>query len=167
MVVPFTSRVATTINELIREINSFVKKKIQDSLKKRFSKESLEILQCFDALDDSNSNYFDIEKLNQIADQFEDCLNISKAILAVEAQRAKEDNQLGLPICTKRSKNLNMIMQIKNTVATTTATAESVFSAMNRICTNLRASTSADRLENLVIIAMNKDMVPSIDVNVH
>ena len=57
-------------------------------------------------------------------------------------------------------------MQIKETVATTTATAERVFSAMNRICTNLRASTSADRLEKLVIIAMNKEMVPNIDIDV-
>ena len=114
-------------------------------------------------LDASKDEYLDIETLDILINHFE-CLNVNCSILATEI--AKVDFQIGLPISEKRSENLMKLITLKNTIATTTATVERLFSGMNRICTKLQFRTTADCLGDLLCISLNKDLANELDVEV-
>jgi hypothetical protein len=95
-----------------------------------------------------------------------DCLNINRSILKLELFWAKEDFQLGLPISENRSDNLMKLVKLKNTIATSTATVERSFSALNRVCSKLRSKLTPSRLGDLLCITLNQDLVPAIDIDV-
>ena len=56
----------------------------------------------------------------------------------MEIDRAKTDFKLGIPINPNRVDNLSKLIAIKNTIATSTVSAESALSRMNRIYSKLR-----------------------------
>ena len=106
-------------------------------------------------------SYLDIDSLGYLVAHF-DCLDINRSVLKLALSRAKIDFRLGLPISKKGSANL---INLKNTIATSTATAERSFSAMNRVCSELRSKPTLSRLGDLLCIALNKDLVPELDID--
>ena len=54
---------------------------------------------------------------------------------------------------------------LKNTVATSTASVERVFSGMNRICSKLRVKMMPERLGDLICISMNRDLTFTLDID--
>jgi hypothetical protein len=122
-------------------------------------------MKAFEALDASKPCYLDIETLGYLVEHF-DCLNINRSILKLELLRAREDLRLGLPISEKRYTNLMKLINLKTTIATSTATVERCFSAMNRVCSKLRSRLTPSRLEDLLCITLNKDLVPQLDIGV-
>ena len=149
----------------IKDLNSYMKQKIEEEFRVRFEEKNIEIMRGLQALDASKEEYLDIETLDILINHFE-CLNVNRSILAIEIARAKVDFRIGLPISEKRSENLMKLITLKNTIATTTATVERSFSGMNRVCTKLRSRTTADRLGDLLCISLNKDLANELDVEV-
>ena len=92
--------------------------------------------------------YLDIDTLGYLAEHF-DCLDINRSVLKLALSRAKIDFRLGLPISKKRCANLMKLINLKNTIATSTATAERSFSAINRACSKLRSKPTLSRLGDL------------------
>ena len=109
--------------------------------------------------------YLDIDTLGYLVEHF-DCLDINRSALKLELSRAKIDFRLGLPISEKRCANLMKLINLKNAIATTTATAERSFSAMNRVCSELRSKADPKQTRGpLLCIALNKDLVPQLDID--
>ena len=55
--------------------------------------------------------------------------------------------------------------QLKNTVATSTASVERVFSGMNRTCTKLRSKLTPEWLGDYLTISMNRELVQTLDID--
>ena len=109
-------------------------------------------MKAFEALDASKPCYLDIDTLDYLVLHF-DCLGINRSILKLELLRTTDDFQKGLPFSEKRSPNLIKLVNLKKTIATSTASVERSFSAMNRVCTKLRSRLTPSRLGDLVLYA--------------
>ena len=105
----------------------------------------------------------DIDTLGYLVAHF-DCLDIDRSVLKLALSRAKIDFRLGLPISKKRCANLMKLINLMNAIATSTATAERSFSAMNRVCSELQSKPTLSRLGDFLCIALNKDLVPELDI---
>ena len=81
----------------------------------------------------------------------------------LELERAKTDLWLGLPISQKWCKNLLKLINLKNTVATSTASLKCVFLGMNHTYKNLRSKLMPERLGDFLTISMNKDLDRNLD----
>ncbi|XP_028394504.1 uncharacterized protein LOC114518700 [Dendronephthya gigantea] len=136
----------------INEMNLYMREKLN------------EVMKSFEALDASKECYLDDGTLEHLVNRFH-CLDVNHSILKLELVRAKQDFQLGLPISESRCQNLMKLVALKNTVATSTASAERAFSAMNRVCNKIRSRTTASRLADLLCITLNKDLVADLDIN--
>ena len=133
----------TRTEKTIKDLNSScMKQKIKEEFRVCFEEKNIEIMRGLQGLDASEDEYLDIETLDILINHFE-CLNVNRSILATEI--AKVDFE-------KRSENLMKLVTLKNTIATTTATVERLFSGMNRICTKLQFRTTADHLGDLLCI---------------
>ena len=143
---------AYSINNQIFNLKSYMKNMIEEEFRIRF--DSKNIIPC----------YLDIDTLGYLVAHF-DCLDINRSVLKLALSRAKIDLRLGLPISKKRCANLIKLINLKNAIATSTATAERSFSAMNRVCSELRSKPTLSRLGDLLCIALNKDLVPELDIN--
>ena len=154
------SNIQTTISEL----NSYMKEKVDGEFNVRFDGRNIEVMKGFEALDASKKCYLDEKTLAHLVDRFE-CLDINRSVLKLELVRAKQDLQLGVPISENRCENLMKLVALKNTVATSTASVERAFSAMNRVCNKIRSRTTASRLADLLCITLNKDLVEELDIN--
>ena len=108
--------------------------------------------------------YLDIDTLGYLVAHF-DCLDINRSVLKLALSRAKIDLRLGLPISKKRCANLMKLINLKNTIATSTATAERSFSAVNKVCSELRSKPTPSRLGDLLCIVLNKDLVSELDID--
>ena len=98
--------------------------------------------------------YLDTDTLGYLVEHF-DCLDINRFALKLELSRAKIDFRLGLPISKKRCANLMKVINLKNIIATSTAT---VFSNEQVHCSKLRSERPI-RLGDFLCIALNKDLV--------
>ena len=116
-----------------------------------------------EALDASSSNYLNVNMLKILAESFP-CYEINQTVLRIEADRAKHDFDLGIPLNKTRIENLHKLVTLKNTTATTTVTVERAFSGMNRICTKIRSKVTPDRLSDLLFLALNKDILMAMDL---
>ena len=122
----------------------------------------LKLNEEFDAGD--SEHYLDSNLLKKCASYFS-CIEINTSILEIEIKIAKLDFNLGIPINKNRAKNLLKLISIKNTLATSTASVERAFSGMNRICSKLRSSITPEKLNNLLCVSMNKDILNELDIN--
>ena len=157
---------ANSINDTISDLNSYMQSKIEEEFRIRFDSKNIEIMKAFEALDASKPCYLDIETLGYLVREHFDCLNINRSILKLELLRAREDLRLGLPISEKRYTNLMKLINLKTAIATSTATVERCFSAMNRVCSKLRSRLTPSRLGDLLCMTLNKDLVPQLDIGV-
>lgn len=158
-----TAAQQSNIKSSISELNSYMKEKIDEEFKVRFDAKNIEIMKSFEALDASKECYLDEGTLSYLVEHFH-CLEINQSILKLELVRAKTDLLLGVPISESRCTNLMRLVALKNTMATTTASVERSFSAMNRVCNKIRSRITASRLGDLLCITLNKDLVKELDI---
>ena len=152
------------VKEFIKELNTKLKKKLNDEFNVRFDSKNIGILRAINALNAGSDIYLDLSELDVLLDTFS-CLNINRSILALEIERAEVDYRVGLPINPKRLPNLTTLIAVKNTISTSTASVERAFSGMNRICTNLRSTLLPERLSDLLCISLNKDIADLLDLD--
>ena len=154
-----------SINNMISDLNAYMKRKIEKEFQIRFDSKNIQIMKAFEALDASKPCYLDIDTLDYLVQHF-DCLGINRSVLKLELLRATDDFQKRLPISEKRSPNLIKLVNLKKTIATSTASVERSFSAMNRVCTKLRSRLTPSRLGDLVCITLNQDLASKIDIDI-
>ena len=148
----------------ISKMNSYMKEKIDEEFNIRFDAKNFEVMKSFEALDASKECYLDEGTLRYLVDHFH-CLEINQSVLKLELVRATNDFQLGLPISERRCQNLMRLIALKNTMATSTASVERAFSAMNRVCNKIRSRITASRLADLLCITLNNDLVKELDID--
>ena len=148
----------------ISNMNSYMKEKIDEEFNIRFDAKNFEVMKSFEALDASKECYLDEGTLRYLVDHFH-CLEINQSVLKLELVRATNDFQLGLPISERRCQNLMRLIALKNTMATSTASVERAFSAMNRVCNKIRSRITASRLADLLCITLNNDLVKELDID--
>ena len=144
----------------ISDINSYIKEKLNEEFNVRFDGSNLEVMKSFEALDASKECYLDNGTLKYLLNRF-----ISQSVLKLELVRAKQDCQLGFPISERRCQDLIKLAALKNTIATSTASVERAFSAMNRVCNKYRSRTTSSRPADLLCITLNKDLVAGLDID--
>ena len=155
---------AENIISMIEDLNEYMQEKIRDEFDVRFDSKNIEILKSFTALDSGNDEYLNYNVLEYVLDHFT-FLDINRSILKIELERVKLDLNIGLPISKGRCENLMKLISLKNTVATSTASVERVFSGMNRTCSKLRAKLTPERLGDYLCISMNRDIAEQLDVD--
>ena len=148
----------------ISKMNSYMKEKIDEEFNIRFDAKNFEVMKSFEALDASKECYLDEGTLRYLVDHFH-CLEMNQSVFKLELVRAKNDFQLGLPISERRCQNLMRLIALKNTMATSTASVERAFSAMNRVCNKVRSRIMASRLADLLCITLNNDLVKELDID--
>ena len=149
-------------NNMISDLNAYMKRKIEKEFQIRFDSKNIQVMKAFEALDASKPCYLDIDTLDYLVKHF-DCLGINRSILKLELLRATDDFQKGLLISEKRSLNSIKFVNLKKTIATSTAFVERSFSTMNRVCTKLRSRLTPSRLGDPVCVALNQDLASKID----
>ena len=152
------------VKEFIGDLNTELKKKLNDEFNVRFDSKNIDILRAINALNASSDTYLDLSELDVLLNTFS-CLNINRSILKLESKRAEVDYHLGLPINPKRLSNLTTLIAVKNTILTSTASVERAFSAMNRICMKLRSTLLPERLSDLLCISLNRDVADLLDLD--
>ena len=155
---------AENIHEIITNLSEYMQEKVKEEFGVRFDSKNIEILKSFGALDPGNENYLNYSSLEFLLDHFH-FLDIDRSLLKMELDRAKTDLRLGLPISMKRCENLLKLIFLKNTVATSTASVERVFSGMSRTCTKLRSKLTPERLGDYLTISMNRELVQNLDID--
>ena len=140
-----------------------MQEKVNEEFDVRFDSKNIEILKSFGALDAGNENYLNYSSLEFLLDHFH-FMDANRSLLKVELDRAKTDLRLGLPVSDKRCENLMKLIFLKNTVATSTASVERVFSGMNRTCTKLRSKLTPEWLSDYLTISMNRELVVNLDI---
>lgn len=137
---------------------------LEEEFKVRFDDKNVDILKACEAFDAASENFLDFEKLLYMVDHF-DCLNVNRTLLKTEARKAKYEISLGLPMRRRGMENLMKLINVKNTLSTSSASVERAFSAMNRICTKLRSSLTSERLSDLMCITLNRDIALNLDID--
>ena len=155
---------AENIHEIITNLSEYMQEKVSEEFGVRFDSKNIDILKSFGALDPANENYLNYSSLEFLIDHFH-FLDINRSLLKMELDRAKTDLRLGLPVSNKRCENLMKLIFLKNTVATSTASVERVFSGMNRTCTKLRSKLTPERLGDYLTISMYRELVTNIDID--
>ena len=165
----FCRNVEEAREKTTRKMEQFLghmKKRMEEEIKRRFEdQDCVEVLRAFDGLNAGSAKYLQIETLSPLVQRF-DFLSINEAILNAELSRAKQDFELGLPICANRNENIIKLLKVKNVFPVTSVTPERTFSAMNRVCSRLRSSLNDDRLSDLLVISLNRDIVENINEEV-
>ena len=151
--------------DTIQSLHGYMQRKIDEEFEARFNNSNIELLQSFAALDagEGSDKYLDFNLLKSLGERFP-FLNIDNTILELEVGRAKRDFSEGLAFCPMRCIQLTKLMCLKNTMATSTASVERVFSGMNRTCTKLRSKLTPERLGDFLTISMNRDLSNKLDV---
>ena len=68
-----------SINNMISELNAYMKRKIKKEFQIRFNSKNIQIMKAFEALDASKPCYLDINTLDYLVQHF-DCLGINRSI---------------------------------------------------------------------------------------
>uniref|UniRef100_A0A2S2R2F9 Zinc finger MYM-type protein 1 n=1 Tax=Sipha flava TaxID=143950 RepID=A0A2S2R2F9_9HEMI len=140
------------------------------NLKKRFSTESLQMAEAVD-----NFIKLDFKKSELFINHYKDLLDVKS--ISVQSEMHVVKNYLHLSngkssinleaLTSVLSKNIypNMskLIQVALTLPISSSTCERSFSAMRRIKTWLRSSMVQNRLKNLAIISIEKDISKKID----
>ena len=155
---------AENLQEIIQSLHDYMQRKIGEEFEARFNNSNIELLQCFAAFDaGKRDTYLDFNLLKSLVEKFP-FLNIENAFLEMEIARARRDFSEGVPFSRMRCLNITKLMCLKNTVATSTASVERVFSGMNRTCTKLRSKLTPEHLGDFLTISMNRDISNKLDV---
>lgn len=152
------------LKNAITALNSYMQAKLEEEFKVRFDDKNVDILKACEAFDAASENFLDFEKLLYMVDHF-DCLNVNRTLLKTEARKAKYEISLGLPMRRRGMENLMKLINVKNTLSTSSASVERAFSAMNRICTKLRSSLTSERLSDLMCVTLNRDIALHLDID--
>ena len=113
------------------------------------------------------------ELLVAAVESYSQCLNLSVAELRGEFQLwhqkwEKSENRPhsaleALDYCCEYYPNISTLLQLLATLPVSTAEAERFFSSMERTLTTIRASMSESRLQDLLLLHVNRKHTPSID----
>lgn len=152
------------VESLVKNVHGFMQEKVAEEFQVRFESKNIKILHALTALDPSKENYLDFDVMELLVDHFT-FLDINRSLLKIELERAKVDLRLGLPVSKKRCENLMKLITLKNTISTSTASVERVFSGMNRVCTKLRTKLTPEKLGDTLCISMNRDLAESLDID--
>ena len=138
---------------------------------RRFSN-SIQIFQSL-LVFDSLSKHFDEEKLTQFAKHYSEHIDTALLISQIHSvkrfleQKKPEDiidvytALQSLPVAFSE---LLTILKILLTIPVTTASNERFFSVLKHVKNYLRTKTGDDRLSSLLLMATEKDMVKSFDL---
>ncbi len=137
------------LKNYITALNSYMQAKLEEEFKVRFDDKNVNILKACEAFDAASENFLDFEKLLYMVDHF-DCLNVNRTLLKTAARKAKYEISFGLPMRRRGMENLMKLINVKNTLSTSSASVERAFSAMNRICTKLRSSLTSESLTEIL-----------------
>jgi len=137
-------------------------------LEKRFT-ESDDVLSALCAFDPHSKSLLSVELLNSLATKFESLLHLNLNNFESQAVVAKNMFLNDTPCDTLQmyEQLVNMhcafpdllaLFRLALTVPVASASAERSFSAMRRIKTHLRASTSASRTSDIALLAVEREL---------
>ena len=157
-------QIEAQLKNAITALNSYMQAKLEEEFKVRFDDKNVDIFKACEAFDAASENFLDFEKLLYMVDHF-DCLNVNRTLLKSEARKTKYEISLGLPMRRRGMENLMNLINVKNTLSTSSASVERAFLAMNRIRTKLRSSLTSERLSDLMCITLNRDIALNLDID--
>ena len=138
---------------------------ILSEFKARFNNENLHMYKAYDTFDASKATYLDFYSLEGLRKKYSEDLKINNTLLKSEMERAKIITAQGGVISKSLYPNLMKINNLVLTLPITSATVERSFSAFGRIMTKARNSLSSERAAEFVVLAMNRDKIPEINLD--
>ena len=148
---------------------------VQDTLKKvaqavgsffdqRYPTDNMKLLEGLDALDPCSDHYMSFEGVKPLIDRFGEALNFCET--EVEMEMLKFNSGSGLAdINNVSSPCIMRLMQLRNTIAVSSAEAERSFSCMNRIKSRVRRLLSDERTSDLTLLSFEADITKSLDLD--
>ena len=130
----------------------------------QYPPETMKSLEGMDALDPNSDFYMCFETIVPLIDHFGQKLQISAAQVEMEmlnynsGQGLAEINHTSCPCIMK-------LLQLRNTIAATSAEAERSFSCMNRVKTKYRNLLSDERTSDLTLLAFEREITMSLNLN--
>ena len=139
---------------------------------RRFS-DNIQIFQSLSAFDSLSKDFFDEEKLTQFAKHYSEHIDTVLLISQIHSakrflEQKKPEDIIDKYIALKRLpgafSELLSSLKILLTIPVTTASNERFFSVLKHVKNYLRTKTGDDRLSSLLLMATEKDMVKSFDL---
>ena len=129
----------------------------------RYPPATMKILEGLDALDPTSRYYMCFETIVPLIDHFGQEVEISPT--EVEMEMLKYNSGQGLAEINHASCPCIMkLIQLRNTIASTSAEAERSFSCMNRIKTKIRSLLSDEHTSDLTLLAYERDITMALNL---
>lgn len=140
-------------------------------LDNRFQEDQYGIMRVAATFLPQSKNFAEKDSLRALCDHFHILVGNAELTVFIEQLRRKVANSLEFPslmevldICAPDIfPNLNKLLQVIITLPMTSCSVERLFSTAGRIKTDLRASMSTTRLNNLCLLSFEKELCDSLD----
>ena len=120
----------------------------------------MELLKGLDGLDENLPDWLSFQKLRAIIDHYSG-LQINKTMLEMECIKIKSSS---VPPPPHSIPNICKLLELKRTIAPTSAEAERSFSTMNCVKTPQRSRLNDERTSDLTLLSHEKELVKAIDI---
>ena len=137
---------------------------------KRFDNKNLVVMKGVSSCSPSSSTFLSLHELEEFAEAY----NVDNASLEVECSLVKralslsscEISSFGYYLFSRQPsyETLRELVQIALTIAVTSAEGERSFSALKRVKTRLRSTMTEDRLSDLSVLSIEKELAQAIDL---
>ena len=129
-------------------------------LNHRFSGKNVELMRAIHACNPQCSQFLEPEQLQPLAD----CYNLDSESLRMESILCKTDVFKELIPLKEAFPTLYRILQIALTICVSSASCERSFSALKRIKTYLRSTMQEERLVNLAVLSVEREISQTLNL---